>query len=59
MQKNLDVQFNRMRKSGKTDFFEVHIKRAVITHLITALFVTFRTFFSHMCAGTASFRLKL
>ena len=59
VRKNPDFRFNRMRKSGKTEFFEVHIERAVITHLITALFVTFRTFFSHMCAGTASFRLKL
>ena len=42
--KNPDFRFNRRRKSGKTEFFEVHIERAVITHLITALFVIFRTF---------------
>ena len=59
LQKKPDFRFKRMRKSGKTEFIEVHIERAVITHLITALFVTFRTFFSHMCARTASFRLKL
>ena len=41
MQKSLDFRFNRTRKSGKTEFFEVHIKRAVITHLITMLFFTF------------------
>ena len=28
-------------KIRKTEFFEVHIKRAVITHLITVLFATF------------------
>ena len=33
MQKNPDFRFNRMRKSGKTEFFEVHIERAVITQL--------------------------
>ena len=41
MQNNLYFPFNRTRKSGKTEFFEVHIKRAVITHLITVLFNTF------------------
>ena len=41
MQNNLDFQLNRTRKSGKNEFFEVHIKRAVITHLITVLFATF------------------
>ena len=41
MQKSPDFRFNRTRKSGKTEFFEVHIKRAVITHLITVLFATF------------------
>ena len=44
MKKNPDFRFNRMRKSGKTKFFEVHIESALITHLITALFFTFRTF---------------
>ena len=48
VKKNPDFRFNRKRKSGKTEFFEVHIERALITHLITALFVTFHTFFSHM-----------
>ena len=41
MQKSPDFRFNRTRKSGKTEFFEVHIKRAVITHLITVMFATF------------------
>ena len=41
MLNNPDFRFNRTRKSGKTEFFEVHIKRAVITHLITVLFTTF------------------
>jgi len=41
MQKNLNFRFNRTRKSGKTEFFEEHIKRTVITHLITVLFATF------------------
>ena len=41
MQKSPDFRFNRTRKSGKTEFFEVHIKRAVITRLITVLFATF------------------
>ena len=41
MLNNPDFRFNRTRKSGKTEFFEVHIKRAVITHLITVLFATF------------------
>ena len=41
MQNNPDFRFNRMRKSRKTEFFEVHIKRAVITYLITLLFATF------------------
>ena len=44
VKKNPDFRFNRMRKSGKTEFLEVHIERALITHLITALFVTFCTF---------------
>ena len=42
--KNPDFRFNRMRKSGKTEFFGVHIERAVITHLKTLLFVIFRFF---------------
>ena len=33
LQKKPDFRFNRMRKSGKTEFIEVHIERAVITHL--------------------------
>ena len=41
VKKNPDFRFNQKRKSGKTEFFEVHIKRAVITHLITVLFATF------------------
>ena len=41
MQKSPDFRFYRKRKSGKIKFFEVHIKRAVITHLITVLFATF------------------
>ena len=43
MENNLDFLFNRTRKSGKTfeGFFEVHVKRAVIKHLITVLFFTF------------------
>ena len=41
MQNSPDFRFNRTRKSGITEFFEVHIKRAVITHLITVLFATF------------------
>ena len=52
VKKNPDFRFNRKRKSGKTEFFEVHIERALITHLITALLVTFHTFFSHMLACT-------
>ena len=44
VKKNPDFRFNRMRKSGKTEFFEVHIERALIKHLITALFFAFRTF---------------
>ena len=47
MQNNPDFRFNRMRKSGKTEFLEVHIERAPITYFITGLFVIFRTFFSH------------
>ena len=47
MQTNADFRFNRMRKSGKTEFLEVHLERAPITHFITGLFVIFRTFFSH------------
>ena len=43
---------NQMRKSGKTEFFEVHIERAVITHLITVLFVIFCTCRMHTCAHT-------
>ena len=43
-QKNPDFRLNRMRKSGKTEFFEVHIERAVITHLKTLLFAIFRFF---------------
>ena len=31
LQKKPDFRLNRMRKSGKTEFFEVHIERAVIT----------------------------
>ena len=53
VKKNPDFRFNRKRKSGKTEFFEVHIERALITHLITALFVIFPTFFSHMRARAA------
>ena len=41
VKKNPDFRFNRKRKSGKTEFFEVHIERALITHLITVLFATF------------------
>ena len=41
VKKNPDFRFNRMRKSGKNEFFEVHIERALITHLITVLFATF------------------
>ena len=33
VKKNPDFRFNRMRKSRKTEFFEVHTERAVITHL--------------------------
>ena len=33
MENNPDFRFNRMRKSRKTEFFEVHTERAVITHL--------------------------
>ena len=44
VEKNPDFRFNRMRKSGKTEFFEVHIERAVITHFKTVLFTTFCTF---------------
>ena len=33
LQKKPDFRFTRMRKSGKTEFFEVHIERAVITQL--------------------------
>ena len=44
VKKNPDFRFNRMRKSGKTEFFEVHIERALITHLMTTLFLTFRNF---------------
>ena len=47
MQKDPDFRFNRMRKSGKTEFLEVQIERASITHFITVLIVIFRTFFSH------------
>ena len=51
VKKNPDFRFNRKRKYGKTEFFEVHIERALITDLTTALFVTFHTFFSHMCTA--------
>ena len=40
VKKNPDFRFNRKRKSGKTEFFEVHIERA-LTHLIAVLFATF------------------
>ena len=33
MQNNPDFRFNRMKKSGETEFFEVHREKAVITHL--------------------------
>ena len=33
LQKKPDFRFNRMRKSGKTEFIEVHIERSVITQL--------------------------
>ena len=33
MLNNPDFRFTRMRKSGKTEFFKVHIERAVITQL--------------------------
>ena len=52
MEKNPDFRFNRMRKSGKTEFFEVHIERALITHLITMLFATFFIFVTYMRACT-------
>ena len=55
VKKNPDFRFNRKRKSGKTEFFEVHIERALITHLITALFLIFRIFFSHLRARTAEY----
>ena len=42
VKKNPDFRFNRERKAGKTEFFEVHIERAVITHLKTLLFIIFR-----------------
>ena len=41
MQNNPDFRFSQTRKSGKTEFFEVHIERVVITHLIKVLFATF------------------
>ena len=55
------VMVKKIRISGSTgrenpeknEFFEVHIERALITHLITALFVIFPTFFSHMRARAA------
>ena len=47
-EKNPDFRFNRMRKSGKTEFFEVHKERALITHLITMLFATFFIFVTYM-----------
>ena len=37
VKKNQDFRFNRKRKSGKTEFFEVHIERALITHLISVV----------------------
>ena len=46
MQKNPDFRFNRMRKSGKTEFFEVHIKRAVITQLENSVVRHIPHFFS-------------
>ena len=52
LQKNPDFRLNRMRNSRKNELFEVHIERPVITHLITVLFVIFRTFFSHMPHAT-------
>ena len=48
MQNNPNFRFTRMRKSGKTEFFEVNIERAVITHLIKALFVIFHTFWLYL-----------
>ena len=41
VKKNPDFRFNWKRKYGKTEIFEVHIERALITHLITVLFATF------------------
>ena len=40
VRKNPDFRFNQKRKSGKNEFFEVHIERALIRHLITVLFAT-------------------
>ena len=42
-------------QSRENRVFEVHVERASITNLITALFVTFHTFFSRMCAQTAEY----
>ena len=33
MLNNPDFRFSRMRKSGETEFYEVHTEKAVITHL--------------------------
>ena len=57
VEKNPDFRFNRMRKSGKTEFFEVHIERAVITHFKTVLFITFCTFLA-ACAHAQSQRIS-
>ena len=44
-------------KIRKTEFFEVHIERAVITHFKTVLFITFCTFLA-ACAHAQSQRIS-
>ena len=49
VKKNPDFRFNWMRKSGKTEFFEVHIKRAVITQLENSVVRHIPHFFLATC----------
>ena len=55
VKKNPDFRFNRRRKSGKTEFFEVHTERALITQLIQRC-SSHSALFSATCVhGTAEY----
>ena len=52
VKKNPDFRFNRKRKSGKTGFLDVHIKRELLSHIWAVLFVIF-ALFTAACAHAA------